>query len=110
MSSDIKESGMNAVISILEGDDDYSPEDLNTILEFCMRLGQGGIDEDLKELLGQSVNRMCYRNDQYAFPLISKATLLKLPEVQVHDSTSALIDQSAVKKMYIINLVLMVNL
>ena len=52
MGSDTKESGMNAIISILEGDDDYSPEDLNTILEFCMRIGHGGIDEDMKELLG----------------------------------------------------------
>ena len=86
MAAALKESGMNAVISILEGDEEYGHEDMNIILEFLMRVGHHNIDSDLKQALGSAVNRTCYRNDQYSFPLLTKATLLKLPEVQVDSS------------------------
>ena len=34
------------MISVLDGDEDYSPEDLNMILEFAMRIGHHNLDEE----------------------------------------------------------------
>jgi len=88
----IRESGMSAIVCILESGEDIGVDDLNSCLEFCMRSGKSSIDPDVKDLLGAATNRVCYRRDQYAFPLVTKAQLLQLPEIHEETLTNALDD------------------
>lgn len=81
MHASLREAGLNAAISILDGDVEYTPEDLNVILEFALRVGNRNLDTETQQLLGSSISRTCYRNEEYALPLYIKGSILQLPDI-----------------------------